>query len=44
MFGIKVRMMEFEVDINFTSSFIVDETFFRRIVVGTFVANISTNL
>jgi hypothetical protein len=27
--GITMRMMEIEVDINFTSSFTIDETFFR---------------
>jgi hypothetical protein len=37
-------MMELEVDVNFTSSYTIDETFFRRTVVGTLVANISTNL
>jgi hypothetical protein len=41
--GIGVRMMELEVDINFTSLYKVNETFFRGIVVGTLVANISTN-
>ncbi len=34
MLKTKLKMMELEVDINFTSLFIVDETFFRRIVVG----------
>jgi hypothetical protein len=43
MFGIGVNMMELEVDINITSLYKVNETFFRGIVVGTFVANISTN-
>jgi hypothetical protein len=41
--GIGVRMMELEVDINFTSLYKVNETIFRGVVVGTLVVNISTN-
>jgi hypothetical protein len=41
--GIGVRMMELEVDINFTSLYKVNETFFRGIVDGTLVANVFTN-
>jgi hypothetical protein len=36
-------MIKLEVDINFTFLYIIDETFFRRIMIGTLVANISTN-
>ncbi len=43
MSGIGVRMMELEVDINFTSLYKVNETFFRGIVDGTLVANVFTN-
>ncbi len=36
-------MIELEVDINFIVLYIIDETFFRRIMISTLVANISTN-
>lgn len=38
-----MRMIKLEVDINFTLPYIIDETFFRRIMIGTLVASISTN-
>jgi hypothetical protein len=38
-----VRMMELEVDMNFTSLYKVNGTFFRGIMVSTFITNISTN-
>jgi hypothetical protein len=41
--GTRMKMMEFEVDINFTSRYIGDETFFRRVMVGTPITNIFTN-
>jgi len=40
---IGMRMMELEADINFISLYIGDETFFKRTMVGTPIANISTN-
>jgi hypothetical protein len=43
VFGTRMRMMELEVDINFTSPYIGDETFFKRTMVSTLLANIPTN-
>ncbi len=43
LFGIGVRMIKLEVHINFTSLYIIDETFFKRIMICKLVASISTN-
>jgi hypothetical protein len=36
-------MIKLEVHINFTSLYIIDETFFKRIMICKLVASISTN-